>query len=164
MAEVDSVYLRDAANMFKAFGEELKNEDFAKKEPTDQLRIYQGRYPDFAKTFPIVIRYMIQFRQYKPRAMEKFLKKLHSNPYRSEEEYCERQADYAKYLYMESVPHYSAKVAGEVYNEVRSALLDELKAYKEMLEKIKKKTEEGALKNAEERRRELKELLGGVKN
>lgn len=164
MAELDSVYLRDAADIFKTFGEELKNEDFAKKDPVDQLKIYQGRYGDFAKTFPIVIRYMIQFRQYKPKAMEKFLKKLRNSPYRSEEEYCERQADYAKYLYMESVPHYSAKIAGEVYNDVRTALLDELKSYKEMLEKVKAKAEEGKLRNAEERRRELKELLSGIKD
>ena len=59
MAEVDDIYLRDAADIFRKFGDELKNEDFAKKEPAEQLKIYQGRYEDFAKTFPIVIRYMI---------------------------------------------------------------------------------------------------------
>jgi hypothetical protein len=162
MTAVDDVYMRDASNIFKAFSDELKNADFAKLEPEAQLKIYQQRHGEFAKTFPIVIRYMIQFRQYKPKAMRRFLKKLHDSPYRSEAEYCERQADYAKYLYMESVPHYSAKVAGEVYADVRQSLLDELKAYKEMLEKIKKKTEEGELKNAEERRRELKDLLGAA--
>lgn len=163
MSDLTSVYIKDANNIFEELGKDLKDEGFANMAMEDQLKIYQTRYSDFAKTFPIVMRYMIQFRQYKTKAMVRYLKKLNSNPYRSEEEYCERQADYAKYLYMESTPHYTVKIAGEIYRDVLDALLQELKDYKEMVEVVKQKTKDGELKNAEERRVELKNLLENMK-
>jgi FMN phosphatase YigB (HAD superfamily) len=159
MSDTNDVYIRDANTIFAALGKDLKNEEFVNMAMEEQLKIYQERYPDFARTFPIVMRYMIQFRQYKTKAMARFLKRLNSNPYRSEAEYCERQADYVKYLYMESTPHYTAKVAGEVHRDVLEALLEELKDYKEMVEVVKQKSKEGELQNAEERRNELKNLL-----
>ena len=58
-------------------------------------------------TFPIFLRYLIQFGMYKPKAFSRDIKKLQNKPCKSELEYCERQADYVKYLYMETNQHYN---------------------------------------------------------
>ena len=95
-------YLEDADTIFKDYKTRLKDTNFNTISPETRLSFYQKKYPQFTLSFPIVIRYLIQFGMYKPKAFSRYIKKLQNKPYKSELEYCERQADYVKFLYMES--------------------------------------------------------------
>ena len=154
-------YLADADRIFNDFKTRLStDETFRSLDSDKQLDYYQKNNHEFSMTFPLTLRYMIQLKQYNKKAFAKFIKKLQSNPYRSELEYCERQADYVKYLYMETSSDHNMKNAQQVWKNTYDMLAAEVKMFKDAEEKIKKKLEINNEKNEEERRDELKKALG----
>ena len=159
----NSVFLDKAAEIYKDFKHKIKkDQDFKELEPDKQLDYFQKKYRYFGLTFPIVLRYMIQLKWYSTKAFTRFLKKLKTNPYKSEDEYCQRQADYVKFLYMEMNKHCNTKKAQEVWTDTYKKLLLEVEMFKKMAEKIKKKTEKNEIKNKKERREELKKLMANL--
>lgn len=155
----DQQYIDDAEAIWKDIKERLKNEEFKVLDAEKKLEYYQKKYNDFTMTFPIVLRYMVQLNSYKKKAFEKFLKKLRANPYRSELEYCERQADYVKYLFMETTNTHNMKEAQNIWKETYDMLAKEVEIFKKASEKIKRKKEKNNKRNNIEKRQELKRLL-----
>lgn len=154
-------YVKDAETIWADFKTKLKTDKkFRELDVDDKLEYYQKKYHRFTMTFPIVLRYMIQLRQYNKNAFIKFIKKMTSKPYRSELEYCERQADYVKYMYMETTPRYQMKNAQTVWKQTYEMLKKEVEIFKEAEEKVKKKIEKNNNINNIEKRRELKAALG----
>jgi hypothetical protein len=157
-------YLRDADEIWSDFNLRSKNSDFEQMDTNGIIEFYQKRNEKFAMTFPIVLRYMVQLNQYNRKAFERFIKKLTSNPYRTEMEYCERQADYIKYLYMEQNTHYKIKNAQVIWQQAYDMLAEEVKMFKEADKIVKQKLENSNNKNRLERREELREFLKTNKN
>lgn len=155
----DQQYIDDAEMIWKNLKESLKDPNFNGLNIDEQLEVYQKKYNDFTMTFPIVLRYMVQLKRYKKKAFEKFLKKMRANPYRSELEYCERQADYVKYLYMETTKNHNMEEAKKVWRETYDMLAKEVEIFKKASEEIKRKTEKNNKRNNIEKREELKKLL-----
>lgn len=154
-------YVRDANTIWSDFSHKIKNNSAFKKLSSDeQLEFYQKNHKNFAMTFPIVLRYMIQLKRYNQKAFVRFVKKLTSCPYRSELEYCERQADYIKYLFMETSPSHNMKDAQLIWQNAYDMLAKEVEVFKEAQETVKKKMEEDKIKNNAEKRNELKKVLG----
>jgi hypothetical protein len=153
-------YISDAKKIWKDYKKRMKEDSaFKSLNDEDRLIFYQTNYKEFNMNFPIVIRYMAQLDQFHIKAFEKYVKKMQKHPYRSEEEYCERQADYVKYLYMELSPKYDMKIACEKQKNAAKMLKQEIKAFKEAEEIVKKKLEKNNEVNSDERRKELKKLL-----
>ena len=152
-------YLQDADEIWRDFNSRMKDPDFRRMDTNDVLKFYQRRNEKFALTFPIVLRYMVQLNQYNKKAFERFIKKMTNRPYRTELEYCERQADYVKYLYMEQNIHYKIKDAQTIWQQSYDMLANEVKLFKEANEIIKKKLEDNNSKNCIEKREELKAFL-----
>ena len=154
-------YVNDAERIFNDFKHRLKTDSkFSSLNIDEQLDYYQKQHHNFAMSFPITLRYMIQLRQYNKKAFTKFIKKMHSKPYKSELEYCERQADYVKYLYMETSGDHNMKKAQEVWKNTYDMLAAEVEMFKKTEEKVKKKMEKNNNQNNIEKRIELKKALG----
>jgi hypothetical protein len=158
----DQQYIDDAEMIWKDLKKNIKDTKFNSLNIDEQLEVYQKKYNDFTMTFPIVLRYMVQLKRYKKKAFENFLKKMRANPYRSELEYCERQADYVKYLYMETTKNHDMEEAKRVWRETYEMLAKEVKLFKKASEEIKRKTEKNNKRNNIEKREELKKLLNNV--
>jgi bacterioferritin (cytochrome b1) len=124
-----------------------------------QLEHYQKNNQRFASTFPIVLRYMIQLRMYHEKAFVKFIKKMQAKPYRSKLEFCERQADYVKYLYQELTPHYPENEAKRIWKQTYDMLEKEVKMFDDAEKKVKEKLEKNNITNENEKRNELKNIL-----
>lgn len=155
-----STYIEDAEAIWLDFKRRGSSDSkFLAMDIDERLDYYQRRYHNFAMTFPIVLRYMIQLNQYHKAAFTKYVKKMQNNPYRSEHEYCERQADYVKYLFMRLSPSHNAKEAQAVWQKTRDMLVEELEIFKRANEKVKQKLEKNNSQNSEERRKELKRML-----
>ena len=128
----------------------------------DLLEFYQKKYPRFSMTFPIVTRYMVQIQQFNKKAFVRYLKRLQSNPYKSEEEYCRRQSEYIMYLHMELNLRSKKKENVRVRKEAYELLLAEVAAFKYAQKQAKEKEEKNNGTNNIERREELKKLLTGL--
>lgn len=152
-------YLEDADTIFKDYKSRLTDENFKTLTPEERLSFYQKKYSEFTMSFPIVIRYLIQFGMYKQKAFSKYIKKLHNKPYKSEQEYCERQADYVKFLYMETNKHYNQTDIKDLWTEVYNSLIKEVELFKQAEETVKQRHEKNNVINAEERRKELMNML-----
>lgn len=154
-------YINDADSIWDNFRERLKSDsEFRDMDPSDQLEFYQKNYNRFTMAFPIVLRYMIQLRKFNKKAFAKFVKKMMANPYRSELEYCERQADYVKYLFMETSHSHNMKEAQAIWKQTYDMLVKEVEVFKEAEEKVKNKLEKNNSQNSIEKRKELKTVLG----
>jgi hypothetical protein len=127
-----------------------------------QLEFYQKNHNNFTMSFPIVLRYMIQLQSYSKKAFVKFVNKLQNNPYRSELEYCERQADYVKYLFMELNSSHNMQEAQKTWQVTYDMLAKEVQMFKDAEETIKQKLEKNDKQSSLEKRSELKDLLGTV--
>ena len=155
-------YLQDANDIWADFRKRLGDSQFEELGPDDQLTFYQKKFNKFTLSFPIVLRYMIQMRAYNKKAFKKFIKKLQLKPYRSELEYCERQADYVKYLYMELSPTHNMKAAQREWQTVYDMLVKEIEIFKNAEKTVKKKLEKNNSLNKEERRKELKRAIVSI--
>jgi hypothetical protein len=154
-------YIKDAGEIWADIEDRNKNDSsFIKLNVDEQLDFYQKNYHQFTMTFPIVLRYMVQLRQFNKKAFIKFIKKMTSNPYKTELEYCERQADYVKYLYMELTPRYNTNEANDIWKQTYDMLSKEVDAFKKAEENVKQKLEKNNNFNSIEKRKELKEALG----
>ena len=152
-------YLEDADTIFKDYKNRITDENFKILTPEERLSFYQKKYSEFTMSFPIVIRYLIQFGMYKQKAFSKYIKKLQNKPYKSEQEYCERQADYVKFLYMETNKHYNQTDIKELWTEVYNSLIKEVELFKQAEETVKQRHEKNNTVNADERRKELMKMI-----
>lgn len=100
------------------------------------------RHKDFATSYPIVVRYMCEMRVYHSKAFYKFLRRIELNPWKSEEEYLDAQADYVTLLYKHTTPRFDSRAAAQVRTEVRELLRQEHKLFKEQYEVIKTEVEQ----------------------
>lgn len=155
-------YVKDAEGIWADFQKRIRDKKFRGMNVDAQLEFYQKNYNRFTMTFPIVLRYMIQLKSYNKKAFMKFVRRLETNPYKSELEYCERQADYVKYLFMEMSPNHSMKEANATWQQTYDMLAKEVQMFKDAEDAVKNKLEKNNNQNNMEKRKELKLLLENV--
>ena len=157
-------YLADAKSIYNDLKQQELKYSFKTMDPAKKLDYFQKKYRKFATSFPITLRYMVQLGLYHQEAFRKFIKKMMARPYRSEEEYCERQADYVRYLYTELGMTRDHKHAQAIWKETHDKLLEEVAIFREANEKVKKKTEKNNEINSIQRREELKKAIQDLAN
>jgi hypothetical protein len=155
-------YIDDAKRIWNEYKTKMGDSKFKKLDSEIQLSYFQKNNPSFAKNFSIVLRYMIQLQKYHPKAFKKFILKMQRHPYRTKLEYCERQADYVKYLYMETTPRYSAKDANAIWTNAYDILKKEVEVFDQAEKAVKEKLAKNNKSNSIERREELKKLLNSL--
>lgn len=139
----------------------VTNPDYV-KATTGQTRYEElnKRYPTFAQHYPVCLRMMAHNGKYNERAFRQFLEKQRKDPGKGMIGFIERQADYARFLYIEDTKankrHVSMKIAAKIWQEEYAAL-------KKWVDKLKKDEDDAkSLYEAEQaRHREQKkqELL-----
>lgn len=87
--------------------------------PYENLKaILTKRFPEFFKTFPIVL-YKMMEGKYHRKAMKRYVNKLKKNPGKGMDGLIERMADYCKYLYYYDCKtqnlHYDSTVAKQIW-------------------------------------------------
>jgi hypothetical protein len=99
-------------------------------------------FKEFCTSYPIVLRYMVQFESYKRKALEKYLNKIEKKPWKSESEYLESQADYVVILYKEMHPRWNSTHVNNLRRNIINMLENESKVFKERLDNSEKKVTE----------------------
>lgn len=112
-------------------------------------------HKQFCTSYPIVLRYMVQFKQYHRKALHKYLKYISVNPWKSEEEYLDSQSDYVVILYKELHPKWNRTEVIRMKREIRAILAAETKNFKDRLNEFEKKVNDTEARLKRESREEL---------
>jgi hypothetical protein len=129
----------------------------------DQLfRQLSEEHRDFKFTLPLVLRTMVQTKNYSSKALERYLKKLSVDmkKIKSMDDYLQMQADYLVFLYKATHKHYSLAEARLVKENAFKQLKEEYEELQQISEEAEKEAQRLAAEASESRRRELyKQLL-----
>lgn len=143
---------QEAIDLAKALFSIVRS-DLQTLDPVERYEILCKKYPNFSRTYPIVMHYMADGR-YNEKAFRRFFAALEHDPGKGIEGFIERQADYAKFLYIEESKakhrHWDMKTANAIWTT-------EYRRMKDAADKIKKEEEEAKSKFAEEKMRHLEE-------
>lgn len=155
--------LRQAKKVAEAHYSMLKSDiEYQGLNVQKRFEHFYTHFPLFTKNYPIVVRLLTGYNQYHPKAFVRFIRKLVTKHYQSREEYYERQADYAKYLYMSLTPHCSPKEANRVWRHTYETLRKESetfeKDYKDAEDQVKSKKQEDLDKLKLELKKQLEEM------
>lgn len=123
------------------------DETFKSLDYQAKYEYYFKRYADYARQYPIILRYIACFGMFHRKAVEKYLKKCTTVGASTDEEFCERQADYVKYLWLCSNKHIDGKKLKIIWQQTKDALLSELTTRKKELQEIKDMREKNKISN-----------------
>lgn len=101
-------------------------------------------HKDLATTLPLVLRVMVQMKRYKPKALERYLKKMavDMKNWKSRKDFIESQADYMIILYKTENPRYNTRRVQEMRADIIKQLLMEEEDFTKMVEEAEKEAEE----------------------
>ena len=88
-------------------------------------------HPQFSKSYPLVVRYMCDLKQYSSRALRLWLTSVKAAPWKTETEYIESQADYVYKLVCVKNPRASTTDKLAVKSNLRQLLMREHNDFKE---------------------------------
>lgn len=125
----------EGAKIFADFTERLKQPEFSRLDPQSQYEYYMKIYPDFARSNPIVLRY-ITLNMFSEKAVFLYLMRCYERPIKTNKDYCERQADYVKYLYR-CTTQIRGKQLDDIWIETRDLLMHEIEEFDKERERIK---------------------------
>jgi flagellar hook-basal body complex protein FliE len=134
--------------------------NFDEKDIGEKIAHFQAAgYNDFINKFTIPTRYMLLYNEYNSKAFFKYLKRLETLGYSSQDEWCERQADYVKLLWRAYNPHGNNAEAIAQWAMAKNNIKNELDGFKTDYEKAKIKAEEKHEKVITDHRETLKKLM-----
>jgi len=119
----------------------------------------QAEYSDFNQSFPIVLRWMVQLRQFNAAALEKYLLKHATAKLDTREEFLRLQAEYLVLLYRETHRHPDENFVRLYRDSIVKQLLEEDKAFLEMQEQVEDDLAQRAQAIDADRRKRLYEYL-----
>jgi hypothetical protein len=123
------------------------------------LEHFRGMYPKFSKSYPTVLRYMIQLKQYSSKALEKYLRLIEKTPWLNDDEFLQSQVDYIMMLQRTLHTHYNTKTLAVYRKEIEETLVKEKKDFHAKQEEAEKRVEAADQVVKEERRSKLMEFL-----
>jgi len=130
-------------------------------DPNIRHKVLMEKYPNFAQAYPVVLRWLARDLKYHRNAFKQFLDKMEKDPGKGMQGFMERQADYAKFLYIawHKGKHPNMKAANELW---RMEYENMSKWHKKLLEEEKSarnEFEEEEAENLEQKRKELLDLV-----
>jgi hypothetical protein len=160
-----------ANKIWIALNKELEKEPtFVHKSNTEKIDWLRSIDADFQQEFPIVCVYMLFYGQYRSEAFSKLLKKFKldaendsktTEKVDKEDRWCQRQADYAKYLVMEiQGKNFSADLVRRIWYETYESTKKDFADFRNEYQKTKDKLANNEEQFKKERAQEMaKDLL-----
>ena len=119
----------------------------------------QSENKDFNQSFPLVLRWMVQMRQFNSKAFEKYLLKHASAKLDTREGFLELQAEYLVLLYKETHRHADEVFVRRYRQSLVQQLLEEDKSFMEMQKQVETDLASQSVTVDLDRRRRLYEFL-----
>src|SRR3989344_2221209 len=146
------ITLDDIVNEANNIWNDYKNEkiDINNHKKLDEyLAKVQREHKDIYVAYPMVIRHMIQEKQYHPKAFRKYLLRLAKHPWTTDEQRLDSYADYYIMLYKTKHNRYNTSLIQSMWKNYRKIMQDDhdefVKLYTKYKEKIDKQEKQYAL-------------------
>jgi hypothetical protein len=101
-----------------------EDKQFYQLDPQSKYDYYMKLYPDFARSNPLILRY-ITLGMFSEKANYCYFKQCYMYVTKTDEDFCSRQADLVKYLY-----RFNTKIRGveldKIWSDTKSLLMAEL--------------------------------------
>jgi len=164
MADESEKNIEEALTLAKNIFAVIKNPEFVKNYDADtRHQVVIKKYPNFASAYPIILKYLARDLKYNEKAFRRFLNKIKVDPGKGMEGFIERQADYAKFLYIEDCKairqHWSMKIASSIWSTEYNHMYKMLKKMKKDEKEAKNEFEEEEKKNLEVKKQELLDFI-----
>ena len=131
-----------------------------KDVPIDKkLEAFQDKYKEFGRTFPIVLRHIIQSQKLYPEILQRYILLCKHHPTHSVSEFQERQADYLVMIYRKEHPRCSQREISMVKRKHVEDLKREEEYMKKVMDEVKKERDEKAKQYEKDKRNELMGLI-----
>jgi ElaB/YqjD/DUF883 family membrane-anchored ribosome-binding protein len=137
----------------------LREQNLDPKIGESILKKTRKKYPDFALSYPIILRYMCELKMYSPQVFEKFLDYIQNNPWQSENEYLDRMTHYVTLLYRHYYPELSKNKIKKIKAQVKKLLYEERDKLKTMAQNIEREVDEKKNNLQQNWRRDLYEIV-----
>ena len=144
---------------------EAKIETLTETQCDKLLDDLQTEFKDFSQTFPLVLRWMIQMKQFNLTIFKSYLAKFSLAKVGSREEYLDLQAEYLVMMFRHNSHHPDEKKVQAYRKQLIESLIEEDKAFKDIQKEVEEqmKSEEEEI-NKEKKMKLYKILLAqGVK-
>lgn len=158
--EVNKLQAIDLANnIYKV----VMDERFRKVPPDIRHKIVAQKYANFAQVYPVVLRWLSRDLKYSEKAFRTWLDRLEKNPGSGMEGFIEKQADYARVLYIEehraAGKHVNFKHANNIYKLEYQNMMKWYKKIRAEEARAKNQFHEEEEENIDKRRKELLDFL-----
>lgn len=139
---------------------EVKKRNLDVVKDSDKIDLFledlQSKYIDFATSFPIVLKWMVQLRKYNKDVFRKHLLSIGTNPIKSTDDFIEKQSTYIANIEKQYNPNHNDKE----YKVRKKMAYDTLKAEFDNIEKEeKKKAEENESLKDEIKKEQIAEII-----
>ena len=119
----------------------------------------QIEYSDFFKSFPLILRWMVQMKQFKIKTFKEYLKIFINKKISSKIEFLKLQGEYIVMLYKELNPLCTKEQLSKYEDDINSFLIKEDDDFKQIEEEAKKEIEMQEKNMSEERKRKIYNML-----
>lgn len=143
----------------KSILNDAKNPDWNDVPLDKKLEAFQDKYKEFGRTFPIVLRHIIQSKKLYIDVLKRYILLCKHHPTHSMSEFQERQADYLVMIYRKEHPRCSQREIAMVKQKHVDDLKREEEYMKKVMEVVQKERQELAKKYDIERRKDLQALI-----
>jgi hypothetical protein len=104
-----------------------KDATFKALDEQARYEYYMNSYRDFARENPIILRYIASFGMFNELANIHYFARCFKHPVKTNEDYCERQADFIRMLYKLCTPA-SEDILAAIWKRAKEALMAEIAA------------------------------------
>lgn len=126
---------------------------------SDKMSQFQKKYSEFGRTFPMVLRHIVQDRKFYEDVLRRFIRLNQTQPTHSIKEFQERQASYLAMVYRKEHKGCSAKEVARAKNMYVAQLEKEEKHMKDVMDTVQKEREEKRVKFNELKRHEILDII-----
>ena len=119
----------------------------------------QIEYSDFFKSFPLILRWMVQMKQFKIKIFKEYLKIFINKKISSKIEFLKLQGEYIVMLYKELNPLCTKEQLSKYEDDINSFLVKEDDDFKQIEEEAKKEIEMQEKNMSEERKKNIYNML-----
>lgn len=154
------IIVDEAAVIFSDYKKRIaEDEQFQNLCKQSRFEYYMKKYIDFARQYPIILRHIACFGMHSEKAIRLYMKKCYNTQTDTDEAFCERQADFVKYLYMFTMKHCSQYKLNSVWMHTKNHLMEEIAAGRKERQIIKDRREKNKDTNNIERRNNVKRII-----
>lgn len=162
MGESDQIEdaIREGKIIYSDYVKRMRGDaEFANLDYQAKYEYYMKIYIDYARQNPMILRMIASYGMFSEKAIRMYFKKCFNKPIKTDEDYCERQADFVKYNYMFCGKHIPAARLNIIWANTKKSMMEEVEFNKKETKETRDRRAKNKKENDSMRRDNLKKAI-----